>query len=147
MSKTIKAFLDSNVILSGFLSDKGAPRIILDLFSIDLPFLISITGEYNIIEIERNLINKLPGAVSIYKEYFPKLNLKIIPLPNKQDVKKYSGIISPKDAPVLASAVKSKANYLVTGDKDFIKVKENQSFSIKIVSPGEFLSKIWGHHT
>ena len=34
---------------------------------------------------------------------------------------------------------------MVTGDKDFIKVKENQSFPIKIVSPGEFLSKNWGH--
>ena len=32
-----KFFLDSNVILSGIISDKGSPRIILDLLSLRLP--------------------------------------------------------------------------------------------------------------
>lgn len=47
--KAIKVFLDSNVILSGLLSDKGAPRIILDILSLRLPFVIGITGQYNIL--------------------------------------------------------------------------------------------------
>jgi hypothetical protein len=35
----IKVFLDSNVILSGLLSDRGAPRLILDVLSLRLPVL------------------------------------------------------------------------------------------------------------
>ena len=73
--KAVRVFLDSNVILSGLLSDKGAPRIILDILSLKFRFLIGITGLYNIIEIERNLTKKLPAAIPIYKKYIPKINL------------------------------------------------------------------------
>lgn len=70
--KAVRVFLDSNVILSGLISDEGAPRIILDILCLKLPFLIGMTGRYNIIEIERNLSKKLPGVLPIYKEYLPK---------------------------------------------------------------------------
>ena len=59
----MRVFLDSNVILSGLISDKGAPRIILDLLSLKLTSITGLTGEYNIIEIERNLKKKLPSAI------------------------------------------------------------------------------------
>jgi len=52
--KVVRVFLDSNVILSGLISEKGAPRIILDILCLGLPFLTGITGRYNIIEIERD---------------------------------------------------------------------------------------------
>jgi predicted nucleic acid-binding protein len=79
--KIVRVFLDSNVLLSGLLSDKGAPRIILDLLTLKLPFLVGSTGRYNLIEIERNLEKKMPKILAVYKRYFPRLNLKIIPLP------------------------------------------------------------------
>jgi hypothetical protein len=53
--KVVKVFLDSNVILSGLLSERGAPRILLDLLSLRLPFLTGSTGRYNLIEIDRDL--------------------------------------------------------------------------------------------
>ncbi|MEW6408748.1 MAG: putative toxin-antitoxin system toxin component, PIN family [Nitrospirota bacterium] len=123
--KAVRVFLDSNVILSGLFSDKGAPRIILDILSLNLPFLIGMTGRYNIIEIERNLTKKMPDVIPIYKEYLTKLSLKIIELPSVEDVNKFSDHISDKDAPVLASAVMSNADFLVTGDKkDFVRLKK-----------------------
>ena len=63
--KTLKIFLDSNVILSGLLSDKGAPRVILDILCLGPPFLKGATGEYNILEIERNIQKKLPAILDI----------------------------------------------------------------------------------
>jgi len=39
--KNFRVFLGSNVILSGLLSDKGEPRIILDVLSLRLPFPFS----------------------------------------------------------------------------------------------------------
>jgi predicted nucleic acid-binding protein len=41
--RTFRVFLDSNVILSGLLSDKGAPRLVLDLSNLQLPFLLGLT--------------------------------------------------------------------------------------------------------
>jgi len=141
--RAVRVFLDSNVILSGLISEKGAPRIILDLLSLRLPWLAGLTGEYNIIEIERNLARKLPTALPAYKRYFAKLNLKIVPLPSLADVENYRGYIADKDVPVLVSAISGKADYLVTGDnKDFGKIKESDAWPFKIVTPAEFLDGI-----
>jgi putative PIN family toxin of toxin-antitoxin system len=138
-----KVFLDSNVILSGLLSDKGSPRIILDILSLNLPVLSGATGKYNIIEIERNLKKKMPGIIPLYKKYFPLINLEIIPLPSTAMVNKVSKHISGKDAPVLASAIASKADFLVTGDKkDFNKPGLKVKYGLNILGPSEFVNEI-----
>ena len=137
----VKVFLDSNVIISGLFSDKGAPRVILDLLCLGLPVLTGATGEYNLIEIERNLKKKMPDILPIYKKYLPLLNLEVIPLPSPGEINKLSGTTSDKDIPVLASAIRAGADFLVTGDKkDFIKLKGKNPF--KILSPAEFLDVI-----
>lgn len=143
--KTIKIFLDSNVILSGLLSDKGAPRIILDILCLELPFLKGATGEYNLLEIERNIGKRLPAILDIYRSYLPKLRLEFVPLPPVERLKPYSGRISEKDAPVLASATACNADYLVTGDKkDFDPLRNDPGLPFQIVSPSEFMM-ILGH--
>lgn len=139
--KSLKIFLDSNVIISGLFSDKGAPRIILDVLSLGLPQLTGATGEYNIIEIERNLTRKMPEVLPVYNRYLPLLSLDIIPLPTAGEIDKLSGITSKKDIPVLASAINGKVDFLVTGDKkDFIHLKGKYPF--RILSPSEFLKVI-----
>ena len=141
--RAVRVFVDSNVILSGLLSDRGAPRVLLDILSLRLPFLICLTGRYNIIEIERNLANKLPGALPVYKGYLPKLGLKYIPIPSAEEVRRFSGPISDKDVPVLVSALNGKADYLVTGDKkDFGRLRQKTIYPLKIVSPSEFVDSI-----
>lgn len=141
--EVVRVFLDSNVILSGLLSERGAPRIILDLLSLRLPFLIGSTGRYNLIEIERNLKKKIPGLLFLYKAYLPKLNLKVIPLPRPEEVRDFSGQIAEKDIPVLLSAIRSKVDFLVTGDKrHFGKMKGLDKFAFHVVTPSEFIDSI-----
>jgi predicted nucleic acid-binding protein len=141
--RIVRVFLDSNVILSGLLSDKGAPRTILDLLTLKLPFLVGSTGRYNLIEIERNLKKKMPEILSVYKRYLPKLNLKIIPLPRPEELGELSGKIANKDVPVLVSAIRSKTDYLVTGDKQhFQKLNSPGNYSFQIVTPSEFIDLI-----
>jgi predicted nucleic acid-binding protein len=139
--KGVKVFLDSNVIISGLFSDKGAPRVILDLLCLGLPMLASATGEYNIIEIERNLMKKMTGVLPVYRKYLPLLDLEVIPLPSSGAIRKLSGTIADKDVPVLASAISCDADFLVTGDKkDFSTLKGKYSF--RILTPAEFLDEI-----
>ncbi len=141
VKRRFKVFLDSNVIISGLFSDKGPPRIILDLLSLGLPMLSGVTGEYNIIEIERNLSNKMPDILPVYRKYLKLLNLEVVPLPLSADVDKLSGHTSGKDIPVLASAINGNADFIVTGDKkDFLKLKDKYPF--RILSPVEFLDII-----
>jgi len=140
--KAVKVFLDSIVILSGFISYKGAPRVILDLLSLEFPLIKGYTGEYNIIEIQRNMRKKVPEIFPVYQKYFPKLNLEVIPLPLKTDVEKYSGIVSKKDVPVILSAKKCRADFLVTGDKGLKKFKGKHGCDFDILTPSEFLEKV-----
>jgi predicted nucleic acid-binding protein len=137
----VKVFLDSNVILSGLLSDRGAPRLILDVLSLRLPVLQGATGRYNILEIEWNLARKMPNLVPLYRKYLPLLDLEIVPLPSPETIEAMAGQSADKDIPVLASATACRADYLVTGDKkDFAKAKESGEYCFQIVSPTEFLT-------
>jgi len=141
--KVVRVFLDSNVILSGLLSEKGAPRILLDLLSLRLPFLSGLTGRYNLIEIERNIENKMPGLLSLYRAYLPKLNLKVLPLPRPEDVRDFSGQIAEKDIPVLISAIRSGADFLVSGDKQhFGRMKDLDKYAFRVVTPSELIDSI-----
>ena len=136
-------FLDSNVVLSGLLSDKGAPRIILDLLTLQLPFLVGSTGRYNLIEIERNFKRKMPQILAVYKRYLPRLNLKVISVPRPEELREFAGKITGKDIPVLVSAIRSKADFLVTGDKPhFQRIKLPDGYLLKIVTPSEFIDLI-----
>ena len=141
--KASRIFLDSNVVLSGLFSERGAPRIILDILSLKLPFIVGVTGQYNLLEIERNIARKLPAALPLYKVYYKRMNLEIIPVPSDEEMKRFAGAIARKDIPVLVSAVMGKADFLVTGDKkDFERLKIKSDFDFKIVGPSEFVEDV-----
>jgi predicted nucleic acid-binding protein len=142
--KRCKIFLDSNVLLSGLFSDKGAPRIILDLLTLNLPILAGATGRYNLMEVQRNLKKKMPAAIPLYHEYLPKLGLEVVALPSQETVRTMAGAIAEKDIPVLASAIACGAEYLITGDKkDFARLKTDKRYNLAIVSPSEFIETVF----
>lgn len=140
-----KVFLDSNVLLSGLFSDRGAPRIILDLLALDLPVLAGATGRYNLMEVERNLKIRMPQALSLYHDYLPRLGLEVVALPTRETVRSMAGVIAEKDIPVLASAIACGADYLITGDKkDFARLRRAQKrYHLMIVNPSEFVETVF----
>ncbi len=135
-----RVFLDSNVIISGLLSSKGAPRIILDLLCLHPPNLRGLTGEYNMLEIERNLTRKLPAALPVFQEYLPRMNLEVVPLPAREELEPWLGITVDKDVPVIVSTVNGKADFLVTGDtKDFGTLMQRDDLPFQVLTPTEFV--------
>jgi len=142
-TKKHRLFLDSNVILSGLFSERGAPRLILDLLSLNLPVLTGLTGRFNLTEIERNLQKKMVDALPVYRLYLPKLKLEIIPLPSPEDLRPLAGTADEKDLPVLASAINGKADHFVTGDKRLISlIRQKGDFPFGTVTPAEYLDKV-----
>jgi len=139
--KSVRIFLDSNVLISGLFSDRGAPRLILDILSLELPCLKPVSGAYNIAETEKTLETKLPAALPAFRSCLSHLGLDIVPLPSRKDIKPLAGMTAPKDLPVVASAIIGQADVLVTGDKKHpLKIKRG-SFPFLVLSPGEFLAK------
>lgn len=140
MGKNVKLFLDSNVILFGLLSSKGAPRVLLDLLSLGVPLIQGMTGRYNLEEIERNLKRRFPELNAIYQEYLPRMRLKVIDIPPYKAVASLMTKMSPKDAPVLASAQLGRVDYLVTGDKKGFPTKVARP--IIVIAPDKFLDQV-----
>lgn len=87
MAKNVKVFLDSNVIVSGLFSEKGAPHIILHLLTLNLPVISGATGTYNLMEVERTLKNKMPAILPLYNSLLPLLELEVVPLPAIETIK------------------------------------------------------------
>jgi len=96
-----------------------------------------------LIEIERNLKDRMPGIGSVYKRYLPRLNLTVIPMPQSEELREFSGKIANKDIPVFVSAMQGKVGFLVTGDKKhFEKLKGLERYHFRIVTPSEFIDSI-----
>ncbi len=141
--KKHRIFLDSNVILSGLISDRGAPRLILDVLTLDLPVLQGVTGRYNLTEIERNVAKKLPAALVIFHEYLQKLDLDLIPVPFPDELEPFRGAVDDKDMPVLASAAMGQADFFITGDLKLLsQIARQRAFSIRSLSPAGFLGDV-----
>jgi predicted nucleic acid-binding protein len=142
-ARVARVFLDSNVLISGFISGGGPPRMILELLGRDLPYLCAATGRYNTIEIERNLAKKAPASLATYMEQIKKLALTIVPMPTQAEVKTWPWPAARKDVPVLVSARSWGADFLVTGDKkDFEGLKAVAELPFRIVNPAEFLNSV-----
>ncbi len=141
--KKLRVFLDSNVILSGLISDQGAPRLILDVLGLGLPSIQGVTGRFNLTEIERNIARKIPAVFTIFNDCLPKLDLEIVPVPFSEELKPYAGIVDDKDFPVLASAMMGRADFFVTGDKKPLsQIAAQNTLSFRALLPGEFLDRV-----
>jgi predicted nucleic acid-binding protein len=138
-----RVFLDPNVILSGLISDLGAPRLILDVLSLGLPSIQGVTGRFNLTEIERNIARKIPAALTIFNDCLPRLDLEIVPVPFPEELKPHAGIVDDKDLPVLASAMMGRADFLVTGDKKLLsQISAQDNFSLRALPPTDFLDRV-----
>jgi predicted nucleic acid-binding protein len=138
--RDLRLFLDSNVILSSMLSQSGSPKILLDLLSIRVPLIRGFTGRYNLDEIERNLKKKFPHLLAVYRKATPKMNLEILPVPDLKRVAPLISKMSPKDAPVLASAQMGEVDYIVTGDKKGF--PKEVAAPIKVINPTDCVTKL-----
>ena len=141
--RKVKVFLDSNIIFSGLISDKAAPRLILDLLCYELPFMQAATGQYNLEEIVRTITRKLSAARPVFHDFMSRLKIEVIPLPKRKKLEKYCGVIVDEDLPVLVSAIECGADFLVTGDKKhFGGLRGRKDIPLKIYSPSEFVDTL-----
>ena len=128
----MRVFLDTNVIVSAF-TTRG---LCADLFREILAVHTLVISEHVLTEIKEVLTRrfKVPEATVI----------EIIALLEKQEMALLPAVLPQivirdlDDLPVLAAAIESKSDYLVSGDQDMTSLAPLKQ--IKIVTPREF----WG---
>jgi len=138
MNSTI--FVDANVLIAGAGSRTGASRAVLMMAEIGLIRLV--VSAQVLLEAERNIRKKIPQALPIFTELMAQIQLQIVPDPPLAEITRWTTIIEAKDAPILAAAVLSSADRLLTLDtKDFTAEVARQSRLI-IQTPAEFVQRI-----
>ena len=135
--KVDKAFIDSSVLIAAAISPSGSARdLIMKSFREEIKVIIS---DLVLEETKRNLTNKAPKALPALQLFLEVLNPEVVS-PSKILVLKVSKVIALKDAPIVAGAVTSRADYLVTYDKKHLlqhKKEIETNFKIQVVTPSE----------
>ena len=132
----IVVVLDTNVLVSGFLSERGIPGQIIDRWR---------AGEFAVIisepvldEFMRTLLQpyfqqrltreQIAGALFL---------LRIVGIETRLTAEVHGVASHPEDDLILATAVSAKADFLITGDRQLQKLQSYEGVSI--LSPRAFL--------
>lgn len=139
----ITIFIDTSVLFSACLSKIGASAFILGFCCKNK--IKGFISRYVLSEIKRNAEQKLDQlSKQRLNFYILQSDLNIVDNPTLEEVKICQKVMNQKDAPILAAAVKNKANYLITfNTKDFLlpKVKDFVK-SLTILTPRNFIMLI-----
>jgi putative PIN family toxin of toxin-antitoxin system len=115
----ISAVLDTNVLISGLLFPKSLPSTLLD--AVVEPRFELILSEYILEEVEQ-VLSRIPGVSVTTRQaalrFLVEISQMVTPVEGSWKVR------DPNDRPILGTAVAGKADYLVTGDKDILVLRE-----------------------
>lgn len=127
----MRVFADTNFLVSAFAS-RGLSA---DVFQLILTKHELQTGEFNLAELRRVLLEKLnlPAHIADQAENLLRQH-HIEPLPKDPSTVEIRDF---DDRWVLASALNAKSHILITGDKDLLDVS-NQLDEIRILNPRQF---------
>jgi len=135
-----RVFLDTNIYFAGFLSPDGGSSLILELAKKEK---ISIYASRLVLrEAERNLRKKTsPKTIQAFHRYLKQTAIHVVPPPNDKTLEHCEPHVHPKDVPVLAAAIESKVEFLITLDRRHFLNPQTLAHAgkIKIVPPGDFL--------
>lgn len=94
--------------------------------------------EQNVDEMKRIFQKKFPTKLPVLDEFLSTalLTMELIPIPT-DEAEPETRIRDIKDRPILRAAIHTKADVLLTGDKDFL---ESGIKHPAIMTPAEFLS-------
>ena len=140
-SQKIKVFIDTSVLIAGVSSVTGASAAVLDLCEAEV--LQMVVSRQVLVEADRNFCAKLPNLVIQFRRFIQSLAMLMVEDPPAKAVERAASLIHRKDAPILAAAMASEADYLITLDKKhFLKQKVRHNIPIEVCTPADFL-RIW----
>jgi len=127
--------IDTNVIISGILFPSSIPaRVIEEVSSRHTLVLCS----HIIDELHLVFKRKFKDKILSLEKFLERLSFKLIYTPKKIEMTSYPDIPDKSDLPILVSAILGDIDVLITGDKEFRKVKIDRP---EILSPIEFIER------
>ena len=135
---SLKAVLDTNVLVSGLISDQGPPRQLVDAW-LDGRYTL-VTSLYQVEELNHVLTYPRIASRIVLEE--ADLEMILAALLSQALVVvgelQLPGVTrDPKGDPLVACAVEAGADYLVSGDNDLLDLGKYEN--TRVVTPREFV--------
>ena len=130
MLRMVKLFLDANILFSAAYRENAGLAKLWKLSHIKL-----VSSDYAIMEAERNLHDQ--HQLQRLKVFIQSLDIittyndSLIP----GDI-----TLSAKDRPILAAAITAKANFLITGDRDFEHLFGKKILGVMVLRPSGYFA-------
>lgn len=109
--RLVRVFCDADVLIAGSASTRGASHILLQLS--ELTLIDCVSSPAAIAEAERNIAAKLPAASSAFRKILAAA-VGVVPEATPSLARSREGQAHPKDLPILAAAVASRADFFAT---------------------------------
>jgi predicted nucleic acid-binding protein len=139
--KSVKVFLDTSVVFAAVLSSIGGARKLFLLGEAEL--LELMVGPNVLREADEVVRRKAPGSLPLLAQLLEIGKVQTVPAPTPKQVESARRMVDyAPDARVLAEAIRAKADWFVTHDKEhFLKAKIVIQPPFEIGSPGDLLQK------
>ena len=135
----MRLFLDANVLFSAAIKPEGRTNAVFRLAEVGLAELV--TSPYAVLEATRNVQAKFPDSISSLETLLEKV--RAVAEADPELVAWSNRYLPNKDAPILAAAISSAADILVTGDrKHFGGYYGKELWGVLVLSPAETLSEL-----
>jgi len=130
----MKIMIDTNIIISSILFPKSIISEIVKHMVVNHKITLS---QYTIDEIKEVFGKKFPHRINEMENFMKDLPYDLFSL-REIDNKKYPKIRDNNDIPILANAIESDVDLLVTGDKDFDEISMKRP---KIITPRKYANE------
>ena len=132
----MRILVDTNILISAALNPNGTPYKAF-LKAVTYPNK-GIICDQNIEELRRIFNRKFPQKISLLEHFLSiaLMAMEVVSTPN-EEIEEESYIRDVADRPILRAALNTKADILLTGDKDFL---ESGVTNPKIMTAAEFIA-------
>jgi len=144
-----RLFLDSNVILSGFLSVWGLDKALLSLGAARVVRIVIADVVRR--EVETNLLihaealakEDADQLLSDYDLFFQLARPEIVPAPSADEVKRNRSLVRHlADVPVLVSALNTQPDWFITNNTKHFDRRVAQRTGLRIATPRQFFQAL-----
>lgn len=131
-------FPDTSAVIAGILSPTGAAQEVLRLAEAGV--IQAVVSRQVLVEADRNLSEKMPTILPDYRIFLSQLAPLVVEDPSRGAVEEALAVIHHKDAPILAAAMETQVDFLVTWNTRHFHKRTVRSYApFPILTPGEFL--------
>ena len=128
----MRILIDTNVIISAIVFPKSKTACV---FKHILECHVPVICTYSVKESYTVFKRKFPDKITVLDEFFHDIDCEYFPAPETIEPSEFPDIRDINDLPILASAILSKVDVLLTGDKDFTEVRIKSPL---VLSPAEY---------